>query len=111
MGAADALAESMNGAFRAISEEARSRTRLQQTQQLAARIDELQKNYDDLGDNNAANLAEKHALRTALAKLQPNHPLISNKSLQERIQKAGVTSMRIAGTWDAAAEAGDTFKY
>ena len=61
---------------------------------------------------NAANYAEKLALRAALERLDPNHPLIVNKALQEKIQDAGE---RIAVMSDfnreAIGKAGRDYKY
>ena len=65
----------------------------------------------ELEDTNAANLAEKAALRVALGRYAPRHPLLTDKSLQERIQRAGTMALRHADNWDAARDAGATFKY
>lgn len=76
-----------------------------------ARTTRLVNERDEARTVNAANYAEKHALRAALAKLDPNHPLISNKILQEKIQDAGERVLSLTDDWNAVAEAGKTFKY
>ena len=58
---------------------------------------------------NAANLAEKHALRAALRKRDPKHPLLTNISLQERIKDAGEAAFSLTRNWDAAREVGESF--
>ena len=77
-----------------------------------ARTTRLVEERDKALEANAANYAEKYALRAALAKLNPDHPLISNLILQEKIRETG---KRVLGMtehdWDAVAEAGRTFKY
>lgn len=87
--------------------------------QIGAR--EAQRNYDqvtrlvnqrdEMTKSNAANFSEKHALRVALAKLDPTHPLLTNKSLQERIQNAGERALVLADDWNAVKAAGASFKY
>jgi hypothetical protein len=66
---------------------------------------------DDMRNLNAANFSEKQALRMALAKLDANHPLLTNKSLQERIQAAGERALAMTNDWDAVKAAGGSFKY
>lgn len=58
---------------------------------------------------NAGNLAEKQALREALRKLDPKHPLLVNTDLQERIKAAGQRAYGMTDDWNAAREAGGTF--
>lgn len=71
----------------------------------------IRKDLDVAVSDNAANYCEKHALRAALAKFDPKHPLLVNKSLQERIQNAGEKVLTITGKNSDVAEAGRTFKY
>lgn len=59
---------------------------------------------------NAANLVEKYTLRSALKKTNPNHPLLTNTALQEKIKEAGVRALAITNDWNAPREAGDMFK-
>jgi hypothetical protein len=74
-------------------------------------VSEMRADYDKIESTNAANFAEKHALRVALAKLDPKHPLVVNKVLQEKIKSAGRRALDITSSWNAVAEAGQTFKY
>ena len=68
--------------------------------------------YQELALDNAANLAEKHALRVALAKLDPNHPLVTNTHLQERIHKAAEQVFALSGrSWIDVGNVGRDFKY
>lgn len=71
----------------------------------------LKKAKERIEDANAGNLAEKHALRAALRELNPNHPLLQNVSLQERIKDAGIRAVAMTNDFDAARNAGETFKY
>lgn len=66
---------------------------------------------DTLRTDNAANLAEKCALRAALRRLAPDHPLLTNADLRDKIHQAGVRAFSITNEWAAAREAGETFKY
>lgn len=70
-----------------------------------------QNHIDVLMEDNAGNLAEKVALRKALAQYNPNHPLLVNKDLQGRIHKAAATAMSMTNDWDSCREVGNTFKY
>ena len=75
-------------------------------------VRELVELKDQYYSTNAANFAEKHALRAALAKFDPNHPLITNKALQEKVQEAGRKTLALTNNdWNAVAIAGQTFKY
>ena len=72
----------------------------------------MEQDYRELALINAANLAEKHALRVALAKLDPKHPLLSNAHLRERIHRAAEQVYAISSSsWDDIAKAGRDFKY
>lgn len=75
-----------------------------------ARVQEMVKTIDILRDANAGNLAEKHALRAALKKIQPNHPLLTNTMLQEKIKDAGRRVLAISDSWDDVRAAGDNYK-
>jgi hypothetical protein len=100
----DAIAQGLEGAIRAGQDQREAESALVRTQNLAKRIDALE-------NANAANLAEKHALRAALKRIEPNHPLLTNASLQERIKEAGKRAIAITSDFDSAREAGESFKY
>jgi hypothetical protein len=75
------------------------------------RLKEMVNQRDEMANLNAANFAEKQALRIALEKFDPNHPLLANKSLQERIQAAGERALALTNDWAAVKAAGASFKY
>lgn len=102
--AGDAIAQSLESATKAQID-------LAQTERIGRRIAQLEKELDSVAMSNAANLAEKQALRVALAKLDPNHPLLSNKILQEKIKEAGKRALAMTNNFDDAREAGGTFRY
>lgn len=78
----------------------------------AARRDLYKAERNEARVTNAANYAEKHALRAALAKLDPTHPLIANKHLQEKIQTAGEQIWVMSdGDGDSVAKVGREYKY
>lgn len=79
--------------------------------QLQRALNQQKENYNELAADNAANLAEKQALREALRKFDKNHPLLTDAGLQERIKNAGIRAMSIADDWAACREAGASFKY
>jgi hypothetical protein len=56
---------------------------------------------------NGGHIAEKQALRIALSRLSPNHPLLTNATLRKRVQDAG----HQATTEEAARAAGSAVKY
>lgn len=77
-----------------------------------AHLDDVQavlKAKNTIANWNAGNLAEKQALREALRKINPKHPLLVNIDLQERIKAAGQRAFGMTDDWDAAREAGGTF--
>lgn len=78
---------------------------------LVQQYNKLAEQYDELRDANAGNLAEKLALRNALKQIQPNHPLVANTALLERLRAAGKRTMTLTKDWDAVREVGNTFKY
>lgn len=87
-----------------MTRELQSREELRQTEKLVAYIKEVE-------GYNAGNLAEKHALRAALEKLAPSHPLLINIVLQEKIKEAGRRAVTLTDDWDAARDAGASFRY
>jgi hypothetical protein len=73
-------------------------------------VKSLLSNLDQMTMSNAANYAEKQALRVALKKFDPNHPLLVNLALQERIKAAGQRALTLTDDWDAVKAAGLSFK-
>lgn len=57
----------------------------------------------------AGNLALRYALQSVLAQYMPDHPLLADAALRDRLVEAGKTALKIANNWDAAREAGRTF--
>ncbi len=102
--AGDNIAMGMEQAFAGIRAEAEAKAELARTQKLENRAKQAE-------GNNAANLAEKHALREALRQLDPKHPLLTNIALQEKIKEAGRRALAMTNDYDSAREAGTTFKY
>lgn len=72
-----------------------------------AESDRIQALIDQQASDIAGNLAEKYALRKALAKLDPNHPLIRNQLLQHKIQEVGVRAFWVNANYDDARKAGE----
>lgn len=76
------------------------------------KYDELDAEYEALAAGNAANLAEKMALRKALAKLDPKHPLLTNSHLKERIHKAAQQVYALSeSSWTDVGNVGRDFLY
>ncbi len=72
----------------------------------------LRQQLDELALGNAANLAEKGALRKALARYDPKHPLLTNAHLKERIHRAGERVYLLSeSTWTDVLNAGRDFQY
>jgi hypothetical protein len=88
-----------------IANRARSRAHLSDIEEMA----EIIAGYRE---DNAGNLAEKTALREALAKFDPNHPLIKDRALVEQIHR---TAARVVSSakfhWDDVREVGKTLRY
>lgn len=74
-------------------------------------LNEQKKYYNEIAAGNAGNLAEKMALREALRKLDPKHPLLTDENLQGRVQNAGIQALATTDNWEAVREAGAAFKY
>lgn len=98
------LLQSVGDAAGAMTRELQSREELQQSEKTIAYIKEIEM-------SNAANLAEKQALRGALQKLAPTHPLLTNTVLQEKIKEAGRRALALTDDWTAARDAGGSFIY
>ena len=73
-------------------------------------VDVLQDRLQEKDDATAANLVTRIAVEKQLRKLDPNHPLLVDKSLRERLQAAGKHSLSVTHDWDAVREVGNTFK-
>lgn len=101
--AGEYIASGLDQAAAGIRANAEASASLDSTRRLIALKDEAE-------SFNAANLAEKQALRVALRKLDPKHPLLVNAALQEKVKSAGRAAFGITNNWDAAREAGETFK-
>jgi len=65
--------------------------------------------FHQLEGANAGNLAEKHALRQQLARYAPNHPLLKNAQLIEKIRDMGARALAINGNWDDVRAVGDNY--
>lgn len=65
---------------------------------------------DDMALSNAGNYAEKLALRDAVAKLDPDHPLLS-ESVHARLREGAKVVLARTKDWDKVADAGRNFQY
>jgi hypothetical protein len=74
-------------------------------------LDKLREDIESLEGANASNLAEKNALRVALAQLDPKHPLLTNVMLKEQLHKQAERVFHINRNWDDVARYGKAFKY
>ncbi|VTU44946.1 hypothetical protein [Variovorax sp. RA8] len=78
--------------------------------QIAAERDEIQRDYDTLIGQNAGNLALRYAYASELAKFAPDHPLVRDAALRDRIVRhAKDTIQATNGDWNAVRELGATF--
>lgn len=93
----------------ALGDAAEQQGRAIEAERRLARSEAIERRIEELRMSNAANLAEKQALRDALAKLDPNHPLLTNTILREKIQEAGRKALALTNDWDAVREAGSSF--
>ena len=102
--AGEYIAAGIEQAGAGIRANAAATERLKSTQKLIKKL-------EDTESFNAGNLAEKQALREALKKLDPKHPLMTSADLRSKITNAGMKAFSITKNWDAARDAGGTFKY
>lgn len=66
---------------------------------------------EDMTDYAAENVVIRQALATQVAMVDPNHPLLVDTSLIERMKKAGVSALRTNNLhYEAVREVGRTFK-
>lgn len=77
----------------------------------AAHFEALNKEIETLVDANAGNLAEKHALRVALEKLDPTHPLLTNPQLREQLHSTATRVYYMGKSWTDVARYGQKLKY
>lgn len=94
-----------------LEQSAQAGKHLRDVNELGEVIEELKRARKNLIDDVSANLAEKYALREALKKLDPKHPLLTNADLRSRIHEAGKRATLIANDFEGARQAGATFKY
>lgn len=101
--AGDNIAMGMEQAFAGIRAEADSKAELERTQRLVKKIEQYEGSI-------AANLAEKQALREALRRVDPKHPLLTNVALQEKVKEAGRRALALTNDFDSARDAGGSFQ-
>lgn len=70
-----------------------------------SQVEELAQDRDEWAITNAANYTEKHALRAALSKIDPTHPLLVNKQLQEQIRNLGKRIASMGGSSEDMSQA------
>lgn len=99
----EAIAAGIAEGIAGLRAEADAQRDLDRTRRLVAEREEAE-------SVNAMNLAEKAALREALKKFDPNHPLLTNKLLQEKIQQAGARALAMTNDQNAARAAGASFR-
>ncbi|MDF2461951.1 MAG: hypothetical protein K0Q43_186 [Ramlibacter sp.] len=75
----------------------------------AAVLAKWQQAYEQVCQANASNLAEKHALRQQLQRYAPNHPLLKNAQLIEKIREMGGRAFAINANFDDARQVGDSY--
>ncbi len=101
--AGDNIAMGMEQAFAGIRAQAESKAELERTQRLVKKIEQYEGSI-------AANLAEKQALREALRRVDPKHPLLTNVALQEKVKEAGRRALALTNDFDSARDAGGSFQ-
>jgi hypothetical protein len=69
----------------------------------------VEEQFNQLESANAGNLAEKHALRQQLARYAPNHPLLKNAQLIEKLREMGARALAINRNWDDVRAVGDNY--
>lgn len=96
---------------RAAAEQIRAEGKWQEAiNRMAAERDELQKDYETLVGQNAGNLALRYSFAAELAKYAPDHPLVRDAALRDRIVRlARQTVVATDGDWNAVRELGTTF--
>lgn len=88
---------------------------IEDASQARAHASELGHAYEritNLAEDNAANLAEKYALRKALEQFDPNHPLLKDQNLREAIHRDAIKVYHIQSSdWDDVRNVGSEYKY
>lgn len=104
--AADMFAQSLVDMTRSIRDHQESEVHLRERMQV---VEQWRSRVKELEGEIAANLAEKYALRQQLARYCPDHPLLKNKLLVEKIQELGLRALTMNGTYDDARRIGETY--
>lgn len=76
---------------------------------LAVERDKLVRQFETVSGQNAGNLALRYSLAGALAKAEPNHPLVRDAALRDRIAKHGADTIFKTKDWDQVREVGKTY--
>ena len=109
--AADSIAQSIERVGDAARHNASLDREIAYIKKSQAEYQKLVNEFEEMARSNAANLAEKNALRAALTKFDAKHPLLTNNHLRERIKTAGERVLAVSNNWDDVARAGYDFKY
>ncbi len=109
--AADSIATGIEADIAARQHEAAMAAMVKDRDGYKAACEKYKAAWAQLELDNAANLAEKHALRAALAKFDPKHPLLVDEMLKKRVQELGERAFSINQSYDDAARAGQKLKY
>lgn len=76
---------------------------------LAVERDRLVRQYETVSGQNAGNLALRYSFAGALAKVSPDHPLVRDAALRDRIAKHGTDTIFKTHDWNQVREVGQTF--
>lgn len=109
--AGDAIATAIEANTAAKIHQREMQNATEQHAALVHRWNELVDKFNALASTNAANLAEKNALRVALERLDPKHPLLVDEMLKKRVQDLGERAFAINNSFNDAARAGRNVKY
>lgn len=107
--AADMFAQSLVDMVRSEKELQEARARWRASEQNEQAWAEAAKDIAYLEDAVARNLAEKYALRQQLERYAPDHPLIKNQQLLEKIRELGARAFAINRNFDDSRTAGATY--
>lgn len=95
----------IEGMANSIENAARDRAHLSDMELMSERL------HEAWGDN-AGNLSEKIALREALAKFDPNHPLLKDRALIEQLHRTAARVIRSEkGDWNDVRALGKNLRY
>ena len=78
--------------------------------EVAAERDASLKLQQEFLEANAGNLALRVSALNELAKLDPDHPLVRDAALRERIGKHAADTIKATNDWDQVRELGRTFR-